>query len=110
MFYGMDVAGFPQPVSIVAAAVCSSVSVTSSSSAFPSVATAGLASEFVITMRDASANVVDCNASAVSVWLVGGGHAAADIQRNDGGDCKVVVAVIKVRMMLLDVCCVACDV
>ncbi len=91
-------------MSIAAAAVCSSVSIASSSSAFPSVATAGLASEFVITMRDASANVVDCNASALSVWLVGGGHAAADIQRNDVGDCRVVIAVIKVKIMMRDVC------
>ncbi len=76
------------------------MSVTMSSSTFPAAVTAGLASEFTITMRDASANVVDCNTSALTVWLTGTGYAAAAVTADNVGACRVTISVLKVRAMM----------
>jgi hypothetical protein len=92
-------------VTIAAASVCSSKSVALSSGFFPSVATAGRASEFVVTMRDASANEVDCDASALVVWLAGASYAAAEVKADDGGGCRVIFSVLEVNLVLWFMSC-----
>jgi hypothetical protein len=87
-------------VTIAAASVCSSKSIALSSSSFPLVATAGRASEFVMTMRDASANEVDCDASELEVWLAGASYAAAEIKADQGGGCRVIFSVLEVSAVL----------
>ncbi len=69
-----------------------------SSSAFPAMATAGLASEFTITMRDASANVVDCDASVLAVWVTGASYAAAAVEADGVGACRVIFSVLEVKL------------
>jgi hypothetical protein len=73
----------------------------------PSVATAGLASQFLLTMRDASANAVNCDSRALSVWLVGQSYVSADVDNDPSGACRVVFSVLEVGDDWNDV--VACD-
>ena len=92
----MDVPGSPVPVAILPASACSTISVSMASNSLPSVATAGLASQFLLTMRDASANVVNCDGGALTVWLAGQGYAAADVKKDASGACRVVFSVLEV--------------
>jgi hypothetical protein len=73
--------------------------VTVSSENFPTVATAGVVSQFVLTMRDASANAVSCNSSALRVRLAGTGYLDAVVSPDALGACRVLFAVIKVCML-----------
>ena len=96
LYYGMHVSGSPVPVTIAPAAACSTISVSLASSSMPSVATAGVASQFLLTMRDSSANAVNCNSSALSVWLSGQSYAAAAVENDASGACRVVFSVLEV--------------
>jgi hypothetical protein len=96
LYYGMDLPGSPLPVVIAPARACSAMTVSMASSSLPSIATAGLASQFLLTMRDASANAVSCNASALSIWLSGESFAAADVENDSSGACRVVFSVLEV--------------
>jgi hypothetical protein len=60
------------------------------------VATAGLATDILLTMRDVSANVVSCRAEELSVWLSGWSHAAAVVTRDAYGACRAVFSVLDV--------------
>ena len=117
MFYGLHLAASPLPVSIAPASPHATTSATLSSGSFVTVATAGLATEILLTMRDAGANVVDCRADDLSVWVSGRSHAAAVVTRDAYGACRAVFSVLEVRLVMVGARCiwhslwrVACDV
>ncbi len=110
MFYGLHIAGSPLPVAIIPASPDATTSTTLTFSSFVTVATAGLASEIVLTMRDAGANVVDCKSRDLSVWMSGQSYVAADVKRDTYGACKAVFSALEVKMMIIRLSRVlACD-
>ena len=50
-----------------------------------------------LTAHHPSANAVDCNVSALSVWLSGSSYAPAKIAVDGFGACRVIYSVLKVR-------------
>jgi len=52
--------------------------------------------EFLLTTHNSSANAIDCNATALSVWLGGTSYVPANIAVDGFGACRVIYSVFEV--------------